>query len=222
MMSSPALTTLVEDALRILDDMEDDYQSVTHCHLFPARRLKRTVTFSGIISAAPTLALADMSSEEIELCWWSKKEQEATRRAAAALIDVTSYRGHDFVQKTLGRAFDVASSRRAARNDSDSLDVQVLSKHMKHWVFQCNGLRGLEMTVLSHPQARQLINEQRRIILWHYGNSESEELARKVSRRISLTSAMFARMMAIGDEMLEKSARELTRVGADPCNSSHV
>jgi hypothetical protein len=218
-MSSPALATMVGDALRILDDMDDDYQSVTHCQLFSVSRSKKTVTFSGITSAAPTLALADMSTEEIELCWWSAKEQEATRRAAAALIDVTSYRGHDFVQKTLGRAFHVASNHRGARNICHR---HVLSKHMKHWVFQCNGLRGLEMSVLSHPQARQLIHEQRQTILsCKQGNSESEKLVRESSRRISLTSAMFARMMAIADEMLEKSARESISVDADSCNSSH-
>jgi hypothetical protein len=78
------------------------------------------------------MALADMSVEEIESCWWSAKEQEAIRLAAAALVAVTNYGGHDFVQRSLGRAFHVASTHRVVRDFSKPQDRPVFSKHMKH------------------------------------------------------------------------------------------
>jgi hypothetical protein len=208
---SPSVIAIASDALRMLDHLEDDLKQA-ECRFLVASPPKTSVRFAASTTVTQTLSLADMTRDEIQSYWWSASEQGEIRRKALALVTSTIDRRKPFVQKTLHRALEVASSHLPTGHESEEQDRPDFSNHMKLWVFQCKALRGLEKSPLSHPKVKRIINEHRRMVLsCSERKNTTDEVVREMSRHLSTTSARFARMMALADEMMEQDTRHASQ-----------
>jgi hypothetical protein len=205
-MSTDVLSALASNMFHGANLIDRNSRRFSRSRLIPGLQSNKKVHFEAIPRVSSTHSRENMSEEEIENCWWSAEEQEQIKRRAAALVATAADTYPNFLRKTLHRAFDLVLSSHLTERCSIPPGQLEVSKHMNRWVFQCAGLRGLENSSLSHPYARMLIAEHRRMILSCTELNASDKIVREVSLQISASSARLARLMAVADELMECTA----------------